>query len=95
MQIRTADEARENIENFSKEYLKLVMQKKSIDEEIKEMRNNYKEDGVPVGKVTKVLNKIKANKKKSDTEQTEENIIEEWLENNKEIDDMLTTLIAK
>lgn len=95
MQIRTADEARENIENFSKEYLKLVMQKKSIDEEIKEMRNNYKEDGVPVGKVTKVLNKIKANKKKSDTEQTEENIIEEWLENNKEIDDMLTSLIAK
>ena len=95
MQIRTADEARENIENFSKEYLKLVMQKKSIDEEIKEIRNNYKEDGVPVGKVTKVLNKIKANKKKSDTEQTEENIIEEWLENNKEIDDMLTSLIAK
>ena len=95
MEIRTAEESKEHIQNFSKELLKLLAHKKTIDEEIKEMKANYKEDGVPVSTVTKVLNKIKANKKKSPSEQTEEHIIEEWLENNKEIDDMITSLIAK
>ena len=46
MEIRTEKEARENVENFTKEYLKLLLHKKTIDQEIKDMKNNYKEDGV-------------------------------------------------
>lgn len=95
MEIRSTEESKEIIQNFSKELLKLMAHKKSIDEEIKEMKANYKEDGVPVGLVSKVLNRIKTKKKKTPSEQTEENIIEEWLESNKEIDDMITSLIAK
>lgn len=95
MEIRSTEESKEIIQNFSKELLKLMAHKKSIDEEIKEMKANYKEDGVPVGLVSKVLNRIKTKKKKSPSEQTEENIIEDWLESSKEIDDMITSLIAK
>lgn len=95
MEIRTEAEARENIENFTKEYLKLLLQKKTIDEEIKDIKNNYKEDGVPVGLVCKVINKIKSSKKKTDSEKHEEDIISDWLEQNKDIDNSISTLLAK
>lgn len=95
MEIRTAEEARENIENFTKEYLKLLLHKKTIDQDIKDMKDNYKEDGVPVGTVCKVINKIKASKKKTDSERHEEDIIADWLETNKDIDDSISTLMAK
>lgn len=95
MEIRTVEEAKENVENFTKEYLKLLLHKKTIDEEIKEIKNNYKEDGVPVSVVCKVINKIKSAKKKTDSEMHEEDIIAEWLESNKDIDDSISTLMAK
>lgn len=95
MEIRTAEEVRENIENFTKEYLKLLLQKKMIDEEIKDIKNNYKEDGVPVSIVCKVINKIKSSKKKTDSEKHEEDIIADWLEANKDIDNDISTLLAK
>lgn len=95
MEIRTEAEARENIENFTKEYLKLLLHKKTIDQEIKDIKNNYKEDGVPVGLVCKVINKIKSAKKKTDSEKHEEDIISDWLEQNKDIDNSISTLMAK
>ena len=95
MEIRTAEEARENIENFTKEYLKLLLHKKTIDEDIKDMKNNYKEDGVPVSVVCKVINKIKSAKKRTDSQQHEEDIICDWLEANKDIDESISTLMAK
>ena len=95
MEIRSLEESRQNTENFTKEFLKLQAQKKMIDQEIKDVKDAYKEDGVPVATVCKVINIIKSNKKKSQSEQTEQNIIEEWLENNKEIDDIITSLISK
>jgi uncharacterized protein (UPF0335 family) len=95
MEIRSTEEAKQNTENFTKEMLKLMLQKKSIDEEIKDVKSAYKEDGVPVNTVCKAISKIKTNKKKSQSAQYEEEIISEWLENNKDIDDMITTLIAK
>jgi uncharacterized protein (UPF0335 family) len=95
MEIRTEQEARENIENFTKEYLKLLLHKKTIDQEIKDMKDNYKEEGVPVSVVCKVINKIKAAKKKTDSERHEEDIIADWLEANKDIDSSISTLMAK
>lgn len=95
MELRTVEEARENVENFTREILKLMIQKKMIDEEIKDVKNNYKEDGVPTGTVMKVINRIKTHKKKSDSEKFEEDTIAEWLENNKDIDESICTLMAK
>lgn len=95
MEIRSTEEAKTNIENFTKEYLKLLLHKKTIDEEIKDMKTSYKEDGVPTSTVCKVINRMKAAKKKSDSAQFEEDIILEWLEANKEIDESISTLLAK
>ena len=95
MEIRTTEEARANIENFTKRLIELMKQKKVIDQDIKALKDEFKEEGVPVGIVSSVLNKIKSNKKKSDSERFEEETIQEWLEANPEIDSGIGELIAK
>lgn len=95
MEIRTSEESKEHIENFSKRYINLLHQKKEIDEDIKALKEEFKEEGVPVGIVTKVINRIKADKKKTDSEKFEEETIKEWLEANAEVDDGLGSLVAK
>lgn len=95
MEIRTTEEARSNIESFSKRYIELLKQKKELDQDIKALKEEFKEEGVPVGIVCSVLNKIKASKKKTDSEKFEEETIKEWLESNSEIDNELGILNAK
>lgn len=95
MEIRTTEEARANIENFTKRLIELMKQKKAIDQDIKALKDEFKEEGVPVGIVSSVLNKIKSKKKKSDSERFEEETIQEWLEANPEIDSGIGELIAR
>ena len=95
MEIRTSEESRQNIEEFTKRYINLLKDKKRLDQDIKALKDEFKEEGVPVGIVTSVFNKIKAEKKKSDSEIFEEETIKEWLEANAEIDDGIGQLIAK
>lgn len=95
MQIRTSEEARENIVGFAAEYLELLVTKKSIDAEIKELKQKWSEEGVPVAVVSNVLNKIKTDKKKSDSEKFEIDTIKEWLEANQSIDNIIGVLVAK
>jgi uncharacterized protein (UPF0335 family) len=95
MEIRTTEEARTNIEDFTKRYINLQMQKKALDADIKALKDEFKEEGVPVGIVTSVINKIKSEKKKSDSEIFEEETIKEWLQSNPEIDNEIGALIAK
>lgn len=95
MQIRTNEDARANIEGFAAEFLELLLTKKSIDAEIKEVKQRWAEEGVPVGIVSNVLNKIKVDKKKSDSEKFEIDTIKEWLESNQSIDNIIGVLVAK
>lgn len=94
MEIRTTEEAKANIENFTKRYANLLQQKKELDADIKALKNEFKEEGVPVAVVTKVFNRIKANKKKTESQLFEEETIQEWLEANTEIDDQIGQLNA-
>lgn len=95
MEIRSTEAAKENIENYAKRYLNLLTEKKGIDEDIKALKSEFKEEGVPVGIVTSVINKIKAQKKKTDSEKFEEDTIQKWLEENHDIDNEIGSLIAK
>lgn len=95
MEIRTSEEARTNIENFTKRFLDLQKQKKAIDQDIKALKDEFKEEGVPVSIVTSVINKIKREKKKTDSERFEEDTIQEWLVSNADIDNDIGELIAK
>ena len=94
MEIRSTEQAKETIEQFTKRYANLMQQKKELEADIKALKTEYKEEGVPVGIVTKVFNKIKANKKKTDSQLFEEEMIQEWLETNTEIDDAIGRLNA-
>lgn len=95
MEIRSTDESKEKIISFANELLTLQLRKKEIDDEIKELKSQFKEDGVPTNIVTKCINSIKSKKKKSESEIFELETIESWLETDKTVDDNITVLIAK
>jgi uncharacterized protein (UPF0335 family) len=95
MQLRSSEEVRDNVEKFSKRYLNLLKDKKNIDEDIKALKDEFKEDGVPVSVVCSAINKVKARKKKSDGEIFEEETIQEWLESNVDIDNAIGDLAEK
>ena len=95
MEVRSSQEAREHIESFAKRLLNLQQSKKVIDQDIKALKEEFKEEGVPVGIVSTVVNRIKAEKKKTDTEKHELEVIQEWLETNDEIDNQITMLTSK
>jgi len=95
MEVRSSDEVKANIEAFAVRLLNLFQEKKEIDEQVKDLKQEFKEEGVPVGIVVSAINKIKAEKKKTDAEKFEEETIKEWLLGNHEIDNKIGTLIAQ
>lgn len=95
MEIRSSEEAKEDILKFANAFLNLQLRKKELDEDIKVLKENFKEDGVPVAVVQKVVNMIKSDKKRSESELFELDTIKAWLESDKEFDDNLGALIAK
>lgn len=95
MEIRTSEETIENVLNFSKAYLNLLKQKKALDDDIKALKQDWKEEGVAVGKVVKVLNKIKKELKQSDSDKFEEDVLEEKLLANTTIQDTISILNSK
>ncbi len=95
METRSADEVKGNVESFTKRLINLQLDKKEIDAQIKDLKDEFKEEGVPIGMVVSVINRIKAQKKKTDAERFEEEAIKDWLESNHEIDNAIGTLIAK
>jgi len=88
----TEDEARANVEEYTRRLVRLMMNKKEIDNDIKALKQEFKEEGVPVSLVTRIVNKIKANKKKTDSELFEEDVINSWLTDNAEIDSSIGDL---
>lgn len=95
MEIRTSEESRQSIKEFSSRYLELLKRKREIDHDIKELKAEYKEDGVPVAIVTKAINIIKARKKKTDSQIFEEETIETWIEEDKDLSDKISELSEK
>jgi len=92
MELRSTEEAKSNVEAFTERLVHLLNAKKDIDADIKALKQEFKEEGVPVGIVTKVVNKIKALAKKSNDEIYEEQTIQDWLESNTKIADSIGEL---
>lgn len=88
-------EAKQNIEKYAKRLLNLEQQKKIIQEDIKALKLEFKEEGVPVGVVSRVINQLKREKKQTEGELHEEIVIKDWLSSNTEIDDEIGALVAK
>ena len=92
MEIRSSEEVLENIMSCANELLAIQLQKKGLDEDIKALKQTWKEEGVAVGKVTKVLSKLKARAKMTESDKLEEDIIEEKLAGNEDIQDSIAML---
>lgn len=90
-----SDDAKENCVTFGTRYLNLLLSKKRIDEDIKALKQEFTEQGVAVNVVIKAINKLKANKKMTESQTFELDTIYTWMENSKEIDDSIVELNQK
>ena len=95
MKTITTEEAIENIVGYAQRILNLQLQKKAIDKDIKAVKDEFKEEGVAVGKVTKVLTKLKAKAKMSEADKFEEDLIEDALEKNEDVQNSIAELNTK
>lgn len=94
-EIRSSGEAQKNIEEYAKRYLNLLKEKDGLNDDIKALKQEYKEEGVPVQIVSSVINQIKREKKKTQSEIFEEETIKDWLLGNADIDNDIGELAAK
>jgi len=95
MVIRGTEEVMEKVYEYAEKIIDLQLQKKELDKEIRSLKEEYKEEGIAVGLVSKILNKLKKKKKLTDGDILEEDILTEKIEANEKIQDMLTSLNAK
>jgi uncharacterized protein (UPF0335 family) len=95
MEVRTSEEIRAGIEDFSIEFVSLLLKKKEIDGEIKELKESFKEIGVDTGLVSKIINKVKREMKKTDSAKFEEEKIKEWVESSPRLKEIVNLLLAK
>lgn len=93
--MQRTEESNQNIKDYVTELLEFQMRKKEIDEEIKALKQEYKDRGVAVSVVTTCVNKIKAQKKKTDSERFEEEMLIEMLESDINIDNSIGELASK
>jgi len=80
MEIRSTEETKEQILEFVNTILGLQLQKKAIDAEIKEVKQDYKENGLAVGTISKVISQVKSSLKQSESDKAEEDILREYIE---------------
>lgn len=95
MEIRSTEEVKEKVLEFVTRLLNLEEEKKKLADDVKALKQEYKEDGVAVGVVVSAINQIKADKKKNDAEKFELATIKEWIETSVEADNQIGALTAK
>jgi len=94
MELRSTEEARENSVQFATRLLSLLAEKKEIDDNIKALKEEFKEEGVAVAIVAKCVNKIKADKKMDADMKYEIEVVGEWLESDATIDNAIGELVS-
>lgn len=95
MQIKSSDEILQLSFECAQAILEKELHIKTIKEEIKEIKENYKEQGISVRTVSKVVNQLKRKAKQDDTELLEEQILTEKFEDNEKIQELISELVSK
>lgn len=86
---------RNNIEVFAERFLNLEKEKEILKQDLKALREEFNQEGVPTAVVIRCINQIKRMKKKTDSEIYEEEAIQEWLLANQSISDKISDIAAK
>jgi len=77
----------EKIERFITELAELELKKQLVNDEIKTLKADYKEGGVAVGLVSRIFAIVRKNRKKTEKEKFHEEVILEWLQESKIVDE--------
>ena len=92
MQIQSTEEVMEKVYDFSSQLIELQLQKKAIDADIKSLKEDFKEEGIAVSLVTKIINKMKAQMKRTSGDILEEDILTEKMEANEKLKNNIAAL---
>ena len=84
-----------NVLEFSQRYLKLLNSKKQVDLDIKALKDEFDEEGVPTKNIVKAINNIKRSRKISSSVQDEIDLFETWLNADANISNTISDLISK
>jgi uncharacterized protein (UPF0335 family) len=87
------ENTQELIESFSSKLAALELEKKNINLRIKDLKDDYTEEGLAVQVVTAAYNQTKKDKKMSDSERFEFEAIQGFLRKSKIVDDSLSKLL--
>lgn len=89
-----SDTVKNNIQAFAERFLNLEKQKEDLKADVKALKDEFNQEGVPTSVVIQCINQIKRNKKKTDSEIFEEDSIREWLLQDKNINDSISDLLS-
>lgn len=89
------NEGKELTNQFIQRYTRLQLQKKNINQDVKTLRQEFEEQGLPTRDVLKAFNKIRSDKKTGDEKLEQIEAFKQWLESDRETQDLITELDAK
>ena len=84
-----------NVLEVSQRYLNLLKSKKQVDLDIKALKDEFDEEGVPTKNIVKAINNIKRSRKISSSVQDEIDLFETWLNEDANISNTISDLISK
>lgn len=83
------------INDFINRYANLQLEKKRILADVKELKKEFDEQGLPTGQVIKAFNAMSKELRDGQDAITELEIFKDFLYQNKTVHDIITQLIAK
>lgn len=89
------DDSKELANQFVQRYTRLQLQKKTIGKDVKALRQEFEEQGLPTGDVLKAFNKMRSEKRAGDEKLEQIETFKQWLQENTETQDLVTELDAK
>ena len=89
-----SNDSKDLVNQFGERYLNLVLAKRVVDQDIKALKQEFNEQGIPTKLVVKAINNIKKDKKVSQSEKFEMEKFEDWLRENQKIDNALTEITS-
>lgn len=88
-------ETKESVLQFTTRYLNLQLEQKRIKEDIKVLRQEFEEQGIPTKVVVRAINEHKKIKKNGGHELQEMEMYMGWIAGDTKIDDLFVDLIDK
>lgn len=89
------NEGKELTNQFIQRYARLQLQKKNINQDVKTLRQEFEEQGLPTRDVLKAFKQIRSDKKTGDEKLEQIEAFKQWLESDRETQDLITELDAK